>query len=139
VLLFDIYTVYQQLQLQRIRRELAESNQLFKVITENAADMLAVIDRAGNLLYSSPAYQKILGYTPEELQLTSPTERIHPEDRQLVLVAAENERLTGRGEQIEYRVRHKDGTWRTLESAATAIPDKEGQIEKVIVVSRDIT
>lgn len=139
VLLFDIYTVYQQLQLQRIRRELAESNQLFKVITENAADMLAVIDRAGNLLYSSPAYQKILGYTPEELQLSSPTERIHPEDRQLVLVAAENERLTGRGEQIEYRVRHKDGTWRTLESAATAIPDKEGQIEKVIVVSRDIT
>ena len=139
VLLFDIYTVYQQLQLQQIRRELAESNQLFQVITENAADMIAVIDRAGNLLYSSPAYQKILGYTPEELQLTSPLERIHPEDRQLVLEAAENAQLTGRGEQIEYRVRHKDGTWRTLESAATTIPDKEGRIEKLIVVSRDIT
>src|ERR1035437_7335095 len=38
VLLFDIYTVYQQLQLQRVRRELNERNQLFEVITENAAD-----------------------------------------------------------------------------------------------------
>jgi hypothetical protein len=37
VLMFDIYTVYQQLQLQRIRRELTERNQLFEVITENAA------------------------------------------------------------------------------------------------------
>ena len=48
VLLFDIYTVYQQLQLQRIRRELTQRNQLFEVITENAADMIAVIDCAGN-------------------------------------------------------------------------------------------
>src|ERR1022692_3152960 len=38
VLLFDIYTVYQQVQLQRIRRELNQRNQLFEVITENAAD-----------------------------------------------------------------------------------------------------
>jgi hypothetical protein len=53
VLLFDIYTVYQQLQLQRIRRELTQRNQLFEVITENAADMIAVIDCAGHRLYNS--------------------------------------------------------------------------------------
>ena|ERR1035437_2111200 len=68
VLLFDIYTVYQQLQLQRIRRELTQRNQLFEVITENAADMIAVIDYAGNRLYNSPAYQKVLGYSSEELK-----------------------------------------------------------------------
>jgi len=62
VLLFDIYTVYQQLQLQRIRRELTQRNQLFEVITGNAADMIAVVDCAGNRLYNSPAYQKVLGY-----------------------------------------------------------------------------
>ncbi len=84
VLLFDIYTVYQQLQLQRIRRELTERNQLFEVITENAADMIAVIDCAGNRLYNSPAYQKVLGYSSEELKLTSSVEQIHPEDQQRV-------------------------------------------------------
>src|SRR5580700_10364814 len=61
VLLFDVYTVYQQFRLQRIRRELGERNQLFEVITENAADMIAVIDCAGNRLWNSPSYQPGLG------------------------------------------------------------------------------
>jgi PAS domain S-box-containing protein len=139
VLLFDIYTVYQQLQLQRIRRELTQRNQLFEVITENAADMIAVIDGAGNRLYNSPAYQKVLGYSSEELKLTSSVEQIHPEDQQRVLEAAEKARLTGRGERLEYRIRHKDKTWRILESVATAIPNEKGQIEKLVIVNRDIT
>ena len=139
VLLFDIYTVYQQLQLQRVRRELTERNQLFEVITENAADMIAVIDCAGNRLYNSPAYQKVLGYSPEELKLSSSVEQIHPEDQQRVLEAADKARITGRGERLEYRMRHKDGTWRVLESVATAIQNEEGQTERLVIVNRDIT
>jgi len=139
VLLFDIYTVYQQLQIQQIRRELTERNQLFEVITENAADMIAVIDCAGNRLYNSPAYQKVLGYSSEELKLTSSLEQIHPEDQQRVLEAAEKARLTGRGERLEYRIRHKNGTWRVLESVATAIQNEEGQAERLVIVNRDIT
>ena len=54
VLLFDIYTIYQQLQLQRMRRELIQRNQLFEVITENAADMIAVIDGAGPSIHRLP-------------------------------------------------------------------------------------
>ena len=139
VLLFDIYTVYQQLQLQRIRRELTQHNQLFEVITENAADMIAVIDCAGNRLYNSPAYQKVLGYSLQELKVTSSAEQIHPEDQQRVLEAAEKARLSGRGERLEYRMRHKDGSWRILESVATAIPNEEGQTERLVIVNRDIT
>src|ERR1035437_5240758 len=121
VLLFDIYTVYQQLRLLRVRRELDVRNQLFEVIIENAADMIAVIDCAGNRLYNSPAYQKVLGYSLEELKSTSSSEQIHPEDQQRVLEAAAKARVTGRGERLEYRIRHKDGTWLILESVATAI------------------
>jgi PAS domain S-box-containing protein len=139
VLLFDIYTVYQQLQIQRIRRELTERNQLFEAITENAADMIAVIDSAGRRLYNSPAYQKVLGYSSEELKSTSSVEQIHPGDQQRVLEAAEKARLTGRGERLEYRMRHKDGTWRILESVATAIPNEKGQTERLVIVNRDIT
>ena len=139
VLLFDVYSVYQQLQLHRIRRELMERNQLFEVITENAADMIAVVDGSGNRLYNSPAYQKVLGYSSEELKLTSSLEQIHPEDQQRVLEAADKARVTGRGERLEYRMRHKDGTWRNLESVATAIPNEQGQIERLVVVNRDIT
>jgi PAS domain S-box-containing protein len=116
VLLFDLYTVYQQWQLQRVRRQLAEREQLFQLITENAADMIAVVDRNGHRLYNSPAYQRILGYSGEELAATSSTDQIHPDDRTRVLQASEKARNTGQGERLEYRIRHKDGSWRFLES-----------------------
>src|SRR5208282_4339571 len=60
VLLFDVYAIYQNLQLHRIRRQLAERDQLFQLISENAADMIALVDCDGRRLYNSPAYQKVL-------------------------------------------------------------------------------
>ena len=139
VLLFNIYTVYQHLQLQRIRRQLAEREQIFQLITENAADMIAVIDRSGKRVYNSPAYQKILGYGPEELAATSSMDQIHPDDRARVREASAKASTTGRGEQLEYRIRHKDGSWRFLESTASAIRDGEGQTTGLVIVNRDIT
>jgi len=139
VFLFDIYTMYQHFQLQRVRRQLAERDRLFQLISENAADMIAVIDREGHRIYNSPAYQKILGYSQDELNTTSPLEQIHPEDRALVLGAAEKARLTGRGERLEYRILHKDGSWRVLESTASVIRDAGGETEGLVVVNRDIT
>lgn len=100
VLIFDIYTVHQHLQLQRLRKQLAERNELFELITENAADMIAVVDSTGNRIYNSPAYQRILGYSPEDLEATPASEQVHPADRPRVLEAAENARVTGRGQRL---------------------------------------
>ena len=139
VLLFDIYTVYQHLQLQRIRRRLIERERLFHLITENAADMIAVVDAHGKRLYNSPAYEKILGYSPDELAATSSIEQIHPDDRARVLDAAQKAHLTGCGDRLEYRIRHKDGSWRVLESTSSAIPGSDGKTEGLVIVNRDIT
>ena len=139
VLLFDVYTVYQHLQLQRIRRRLAARERLFHLITDNAADMIAVVDARGNRLYNSPAYQKVLGYSPEELAATSSLEQIHPEDRTRVAEAAQKAYVSGCGDRLEYRIRHKDGSWRVLESTASAIPGPDGQMEGLVIVNRDIT
>jgi diguanylate cyclase (GGDEF)-like protein/PAS domain S-box-containing protein len=139
VLLFDVYTVYQHLQIQRMRRQLAERDKLFQLISENAADMIALIDRNGNRLYNSPAYFNVLGYSAEELRTTSPIEHIHPDDRALVLEAAEKTRRTGRGERLEYRMRHKNGSWRVLESSANVIRGEQDENEGLVIVNRDIT
>ena len=87
VLLFDIYTVHQRIQLHRIRRELVHQTELFKLITENAADMIAVVDANGHRVYNSPAYRTVLGYGPEELEEGggSSINEVHPLDRQRVL------------------------------------------------------
>lgn len=139
VLLFDLYTVYQQLQLHRTRRRLLEREELFQLITENVADMIAVVDIDGNRLYNSPSYDKVLGYTSAELKNSSSFDQIHPDDRERVREAATEARRTGVGRPLEYRIRHKDGTWRVLESTASVIRSPGGEPERLVVVNRDIT
>jgi PAS domain S-box-containing protein len=138
VLLFNIYTLYQHFLLQRIRKELADRNQLFELITENAADMIAVVDADGKRLYNSPAYYKLLGYTAEELNSGSSLEQVHAADRERVVEAAAKARATGRGQRLEYRMRHKDGSWRILESTANPIQSGDSN-ERLVIVNRDIT
>src|SRR6202008_3279986 len=119
--LFDIYTVYQHFQIQAVRKQLIEREELFRLITENAADMIAVVDMKGQRLYNSPSYEKILGYTPQELGGTTAGEEIHPEAGEKVQRAGAAARLSGKGTSLEYRMRHKNGSWRVLESRASTI------------------
>src|SRR5437016_4873775 len=139
VLLFDIYSVYQQFRIHRIRRQLMSRDDMFRVISENAADMIAVVDANGKRIYNSPAYERLLGYTPEELRTTPALEQVHPDDRARVAHAAEQARKSGRGERIEYRIRHKDGSWRVLESTASVVRDASGKSNNLVIVNRDIT
>ena len=138
VFLFDIYTVYQHFQIQAVRKQLIEREELFRLITENAADMIAVVDSRGKRLYNSPSYEKILGYMPHELGGTTAGNEIHPEDWEKVQKAAADARCTGKGTNLEYRMRHKNGGWRILESRASTIV-KGGKVEKLIIVNRDVT
>jgi PAS domain S-box-containing protein len=138
-LLFDVFSIYQQLEIRRISKRFAEREELFHLITENAEDMIAVVDMNGNRLYNSPAYHRVLGYTPEELQKTSSFEQVHPDDREKLTVAANEAKRDGVGRRVEYRMSHKDGSWRLLESTATVVPNSRGTAAKMVIVNRDIT
>jgi PAS domain S-box-containing protein len=139
VLLFDIYTVYQHFQVQQVRKQLIAREELFRLITESAADMIAVVSVTGERVYNSPSYEKILGYIPSEIEGTAGFEQIHPDDREKVQKAASEARRTGIGQSVEYRMRHKNGNWLVLESMASTILDEQGQVEKLVIVNRDIT
>jgi two-component system, cell cycle sensor histidine kinase and response regulator CckA len=139
VLLFDVYVIYQQHQIHRFRIQLAQREELFRLISENAADMIAVVDVNGQRLYNSPSYEKFLGYSLEELAKTSSFEQIHPDDRKKVQEAAEEARHSGQGRRVEYRIRHRDGHWLTVESTASAVRDRRQNVQKLVIVNRDIT
>ena len=130
---------YQQLRIYWIRRQAEKREELFKIVTENAADMIALVDVKGRRLYNSPAYKRVLGYSPAELSETSAFEQIHPDDRLKVLTAAREARESGVGQKLEYRIRHKNGSWRVLESAASTIRDAKGEVARLVIVNRDIT
>jgi diguanylate cyclase (GGDEF)-like protein/PAS domain S-box-containing protein len=131
--------VYQQVRMYRARSLSKQREELFQIVTENAADMIALVDIKGNRLYNSPAYKRILGYSAAELGETSAFEQIHLDDRFKVLEAAREARSTGIGKRLEYRIRHKDGSWRVLESLASTIRDEKGDVAKLVIVNRDIT
>ena len=82
-----VAAVGQQLAIYLIRRRAKKREELFQIISENAADMIALVDVKGRRLYNSPAYKRILGYSPAELGETSAFEQIHPDDRFKVLAA----------------------------------------------------
>ena len=132
-------SAYQQYRIFKGRREARKHEELFQIVTENAADMIALVDVKGHRLYNSPAYKRILGYSPAELSDTSSFEQIHPDDRFKVLEAAREARQTGVGKKMEYRIKHKDGSWRVLESIASTIRDEKGEVAKLVIVNRDIT
>ena len=129
----------QQFRIYWERRRSRNRDELFQIVTENAADMIALVDMKGRRLYNSPAYKKILGYSAAELGETSAFEQIHPEDRFKILEAAREARETGIGRRLEYRIKHKDGSWRILESIASVVRDARGEVTKLVIVNRDIS
>jgi diguanylate cyclase (GGDEF)-like protein/PAS domain S-box-containing protein len=139
VLVLATLVIYQQFRIFGIRQKAEKKEELFRIVTENAADMIALVDVKGRRLYNSPAYKRILGYSAAELGETSAFEQIHPDDRFKVLEAAREARETGVGKCLEYRIKHKDGSWRVLESVASTIRDDHGQVAKLVIVNRDIT
>jgi diguanylate cyclase (GGDEF)-like protein/PAS domain S-box-containing protein len=134
-----LLAIYAEIRVYRIHRESKKREELFQIVTENAADMIALVDVRGNRLYNSPAYKRILGYSAAELGETSAFDQIHADDRFKVLEAAREARSTGIGKKLDYRIRHKDGTWRVLESMAGTIRDSKGDVSKLVIVNRDIT
>jgi two-component system cell cycle sensor histidine kinase/response regulator CckA len=139
VLVFDLYVVYQQLQIGRMRRRLVEREQFFQLISENVVDMIAVVDSSGKRIYNSPSYHRIMGYALDELEATSSFDQVHPDDRQIVVDAAADARRTGVGRRVEYRMRHKDGSWVYLESTASPVMNAKGEVENLVIVNRDIS
>jgi len=115
------------------------SDQLFRSIAENSADLIAVVDKTGHRIYNNPAYERLLGYTQEELKRTISFQQIHPDDRALVTQAAQRALKTGVGQIVEYRMQRKDGTYVTLESHGSFIRDSRGEIEANVISARDIS
>jgi PAS domain S-box-containing protein len=115
------------------------NDRLFKSIMENIDDLIAVVDAKGYRIYNSPSYQRVLGYTSAELEGTWAYDKVHPDDQDYVLEVAEETLKTGIGKVLEYRMQHKDGTWRILESAGNVMRDERENVQNIVIVARDIS
>jgi PAS domain S-box-containing protein len=101
----------------RVQQALRASDDRFRGLVETSSDGIGLIDREGNVLYSSPAVTRILGYSVEEFVGRNVLTLLHPDDvaeaRERLAAVAANRFRPVPGMDLRYR--HRDGTWRYLE------------------------
>jgi PAS domain S-box-containing protein len=120
-------------------RALERSEQHFRRLIENSSDVATVLDARGISTYQSPSVERVLGYRPEEMVGTSAFDRIHPDDAAVAAaalraIAAE----PGAVRQVEFRYRHRDGSWRVVETLGRTLSPDSAE-EGVVINARDVT
>lgn len=111
----------------------------FRALIEQASDMITVVRPDGTIAYTNGAVEEVLGYAPDERIGQSALEHVHPEDRETLQHALKQAvAMQGQPTTLECRFRHKDGSWRALESTGRYIQNQECE-EGVAVYTRDIT
>ncbi len=118
---------------------LREREEHYRSLIEHVSDIIAIIDSKGALTYASPALESTLGYSPSELLNHSVAEILHPDDAYALIqvrrIIVEDPSVI---RTIEFRLRHRDGTWRDFESAAKAL-HVQGRRRHYVINARDIT
>jgi PAS domain S-box-containing protein len=111
----------------------------FRRMIENSSDLVQLLDPRGRVIYTGPSIERLLGYSPEEVQGTDPLTILHPGD--VERIAAELEELLlhpGEVRKSEYRVLHRNGEWRRFEAMGrTFAPDSPEQ--GFVINARDVT
>jgi PAS domain S-box-containing protein len=124
---------------KQAEQALRHSEERFRSLIENALDIIMILNTDGTIHYVSPSVEKVLGYPVSELVGKKIFEPIHPDD-----FATTYHSLTNTLQSVEitppleFRYRHKDNSWRTLEAISQPFIDNAATTQ-IIVNARDIT
>ena len=119
--------------------ELRRSEERYRALSQNASDIVTLLGADGTIRYQSPSVEQILGYRPEEMIGENVFDYVHPEDlgrvqsRFAEFLANPDLRL-----MVEYRCRHKDGSWHYLESVG-GNSFGNTTVDEFVANSRDVT
>lgn len=124
---------------QRAQEDLRRNEERFRALIEGASDLITVLDAAGVIRYQSPSALHVLGYEPQEMVMHSVIDFVHPEDAPMMSAAiGKAMHLPMSSVPVEFRIRHRDGSWRQLQSIGRSLPD-EAPEGFIVMNSRDVT
>jgi len=123
----------------RVREAVERSERRYRALAENSSDLVVVLDARGAIAYASPSVRQIVGYDTEEVLGRRYFDFVHPDD--LAVAQSRFPEIVakpGPVAQMEFRYRHKNGSWVTLESIArNALGDP--LVGGIVVNARDVT
>jgi PAS domain S-box-containing protein len=126
--------------LQRRERALQSKEQRFRAMIERSTDAVLLARPLGEgIIYTSPAFERITGYDAAEVRGRQFFDIVHPEQRAALLATRdEHLRTPGKTQTSELLVKHRDGSWRWMETTATNLLHEPG-VGAVVINMRDIT
>jgi diguanylate cyclase (GGDEF)-like protein/PAS domain S-box-containing protein len=125
---------------KRAEEALRESEARYRAMAEQSADWVWAIDVQGRHTYSNQRGAEILGYKMAELLVMDPSELVHPDDLALFHDTFQEAVARQCGwKNVVLRWRHKDGSYRIVESNASPVLDEAGQLIGFQGVDRDVT
>jgi PAS domain S-box-containing protein len=118
---------------------LRQREQRFRSLIENSFDAIVLLDFRGSVLYASQSTERVLGYTPEALKTVQATDLLSLPDYQTAKALFEMCRDTPNvRHELQMRVRHRNGQWRTLDGVATNLIH-DADVGAIVINYRDIT
>jgi PAS domain S-box-containing protein len=128
-----------ELERKQAEEVLRHSEEHFRLMTENALDIITILEADGAIRYESTSIKQVLGYKREDLIGKHYSEFIHPDDLPDVMKIF-NQLIKEPGFILflQARCRHKDGSWRILEIMGNNLIDNPA-VKGIVFNSRDIT
>jgi PAS domain S-box-containing protein len=126
--------------IKALEEKCARTEEFYMALIAHAAETIAILDSQGIITFEAPAVEKLIGYTPEEIVGTSVFDHIHPDDLAIAREERLPELIDNPGVPIKrrIRVRHKDGSWRTIEGWRVNLLDNPA-VRGIVLNYRDVT
>lgn len=123
----------------RMSAEARSCEVYFRALINHAQDIITIIEPNGLVRFESPAIERVLGYTPEEMVGKNVFDFMHPDDKARTLATvASAVPFPGAIRKAIFRYHHKDGRWRVLEAiGANQLFDPA--VRGLVINSRDVT
>jgi diguanylate cyclase (GGDEF)-like protein/PAS domain S-box-containing protein len=119
--------------------DLGRSEERFRSLVHNSADIIAVVDAGGTITYASPAVERMLGYSAEERVGHSMLDILDPDGQERIRrILAQLLRSPREQATTELRLQHRDGGWRVIEVVAMNRLD-DPAVRGIVLNSHDVT
>jgi len=127
---------------EQTNRALRQSEERYELVVRGANDGIWDWNLISDAVYYSPRYKAILGYRDEEFPNIADSWKnaTHPDDLDHV-IKSNMECIEGKADQfqVEYRMRHKDGTYRWIMGRGAGAKDENGKVYRLAGTHTDIT
>lgn len=139
--IINTYTHIIRLVIERFENEKTyfHSEEIYRLITEHTSDLISITDKRGQIKYASRSQEVLIGFSPNEMIGKYANDFIKPEDKDEFNKIYRKMLDSNQSCRVEFQCLKAGGDWITLEANIAPVLGVNGEIENVVIVSRDIT